>query len=530
MHPRPILLFGVLSALCFLACAPDDDSTSHEVYDAKGRLVRPVPTPTHPPNLILIVVDSLRHDAYATPGDDSVAARTARARMPFLSELAARGLAFEHAAASAPWTLPSMMSLFTGLLPSEHGQYAVHADWKLPEAITTYAEILSRAYRYETAAFLNGPWFERSAESLLQGFQATAVHYTLQDERAVARWASRRDPTRPFFLTLHTFDAHDPYGEENHPWPIPTFSGPPPVDETLLEPDVPAREVFRACSLSADARLALSILRGDSLGTTIQRYRAKGYPAAPDPALAEELAAAYWRGVTWTDGLLRKSFAHLEALGLLKDTLVVVTADHGESLGEHDYLGHGLRLTDPVVRIPLVMVGPGPFQGGHRIREQVGLIDVLPTFFDFAGLAPLADTAGRSVMPVLRGDSWCRPVVIEERLTRANTGSNTDAVRVAARTPAWKYVATFDLVSGEVREEAYHLATDPEELLDVADGTGHLPDGHAFDACICPTITALRARIWSSPRNAASEVGAVPYGSAAPRARSLAPAPCAPRE
>ncbi len=526
----------VLAAL-LLACADEGHPEATQTYAADGRRLGTAAVPDRRPNLIVVVLDSLRHDAYAAPSDTSASATVRRERMPFLSALAARGISFSDAVASAPWTLPSIVSLLTGLLPSEHGQFVVHADWNLPAAITTYPEVLSRGYGYRTVACVCGLWFERSGDSLLQGFDRKSYEYSLQDHRRIRRWAETRDTRRPFFLLLHSFDAHEPYGAKNHPWPVPKFPQPPEVDPSLLAADAEPRSLLRACALDADARLGLSVRLGYALSEKIQGYRHRGYAEHPDPALAAELEAAYWAGVRWADGELEKTVALFEELGLMKDTVLVVTADHGESFGEHGDLGHGLWLYDEVIRVPLVVVGPEPFVGGRTIRQQVGLIDVLPTFLDYAGFAPNPGVTGRSAMAAVRGaSSSCRAVVSEERLDASNTGTSVDAVRLSARTPAWKYIATFDLQTGEVRESAYDLENDPGEKVDLGDGTGRLPPDVLFDACTCPAVTALRERIWSraategdTPDGSPQDATAIPYGSAAPRPRTAPPLPCTQR-
>ncbi len=512
----------LLVALTF-GCGRRTPAPGGHAYDQEGRRVEGVTAPKHPPNLIVIVIDALRADAL--PAVEETAG--GEGHMPFLASLAERGVRFTSATAAAPWTLPSMTSLLTGLLPSEHGQYQVLADWNLPEAITTFAEILSNGYGYDTAAFVNGTWFQRSGDSLLQGFRHKRTTFSFPDTAgAVARWSRTRDRSKPFFLLLHTYEAHDPYGEKNHPWPNGSIH---PVERhpELFRDDASPADLFRACSLDAEESYALTLARGGpALGEVLQRYKYSGYGKDPKPELATELRTAYFDGVTWVDGQLERAYESLEKQGLLENTLVVVTADHGEAFGEHGNLAHGLFLYDEVVRVPLVMVGPPPFQGGHVVRAEVGLVDVLPTYFAWAGLAPLEGIQGRSAMSVLDGSTWCRPVISEERLTQVNTGEDVDAVRLSARTARWKYIATFDLATGQVREEAYDLWFDPGEKEDLGKGTGRIPPDQVFDPCLCAAMQALRDRIWHDASNEEGEVYTTPYGAAAPRANGLAPPPC----
>jgi hypothetical protein len=213
----------LLSAACLLAgtagCGPDEptEPAGPAVYTADGRPVGPVPQPASPPNLIVIMIDTLRADALrieggAGPGVDPEA-------MPFLRSLAEKGVAFTDATAPAPWTAPSIASFLTGLLPSAHG--AVERDRPtIPMSLPTFAEILRHTYGYETGAFVGGPWFGGDG-SLLQGFETGTEQFALQGTKdAVGEWQQFRDRSKPFFLFLHTFEAHDPYGQANHPWPL----------------------------------------------------------------------------------------------------------------------------------------------------------------------------------------------------------------------------------------------------------------------------------------------------------------------
>lgn len=517
--------FGLLLTLaaCGDKAAPPQVST--QTYDSQGRLRDVADRPGRPPNLIVLVIDSLRADALPTP--DGPGSEATQARMPYLSSLAGRGVQFTEAVASAPWTLPSMVSMLTGLQPSAHGQYQSHAGWHLPAAVTTFPEILANGYGYETAAYVVGRWFQGTSSNLLQGFSTHRAPFSLQDlQTTVGRWDRNRNKSKPFFLLLHTFDAHDPYGERNHPWPPRVRAHPVPAPELLAAKASPAA-LTRAWYLDADLGQALGEARGPGYADELQRYKFSGFAENPDWKLADELRTAYWDGVRWVDSLLESTVKTLEAKGLLENTLLVITADHGEAFGEHGNLGHGLTLYDDLLRVPLVMVGPEPFDERRVVGASVGLVDVLPTFLDWAGLAPLVGIDGRSAMEPVHGETWCRPIVSEERLTRANTGSDVDAALLSVRTPEWKYIVSFDLQKGTVFEEAYDLAVDPEEKLDLGGGTGRIPMGLLLNDCMCPGIEALRDRIWDDTQMATDEPVALPYGAAAPRAYSARPAPCA---
>jgi arylsulfatase A-like enzyme len=200
-----------------------------------------------------------------------------------------------------------------------------------------------------------------------------------------------------------------------------------------------------------------------------------GFAKQPDPELAGELRTAYTDGLRWVDGVIARAVARLEAMGLLENTLLVVTGDHGESFGEHGFLGHGRQLYDEMLRVPLVMRGPAPFRGGRVASGSVSVMDVLPTFLDWIGAPPVPGTSGVSMLPVLAGASAGRPVPAEEDLSFENMQRPADAAMVSVRTTRWKFVHTRDRATGEATEELYDLALDPAERTNLAAPGAALP-------------------------------------------------------
>ncbi len=466
--------------------APPAPPAARAPYDRDGHRLSGGPAPSGLPNVLLIVIDTLRADAL--DGEPT--------RMPRLLARAGAGVRFANACAPAPWTVPSMTSLLTGLLPSVHGSDAPMQPPRLVDAVTTFAEALKNGYGYETAAFTEGPWYDRESR-LLQGFGYTLHGFMLQGvEQQMSGWARRRDPERPFFALLHSFEAHDPYGPRNHPFPPPSAGVPPfsRVDVTGIHD--PA-ELTRWFLLDRAVRLDLTHQRGPAYRKAVVHYMDQGYRADPRPELARELKDAYMDGVAWLDEVLDRALAQMQALGLLDDTLVVVTSDHGEAFGEHGILGHGRQLYDELLRIPLVAFGRAPFEGGRVIHGSVGLVDLLPTLFDWAGLEPLPEINGRSFLPLLAADGPGGPVFSEDRLGRENTGADRLAQLTSVRSARWKYIVTYDLLAGTVVEEAYDLVRDPREREDLCQGRGRI-DGLAFDPEFCAAVEAARDRIWGA--------------------------------
>ncbi len=513
-------VFVLLAAATLGSCGERIVTTSAPLrYDQEGRALGLAPRLASPPNLVLIVVDALRADALPDGAEPAT-------RMPSFAALAERGVQLDNATAPATWTLPSITSILTGLRPLQHGLDSERSVVQLPDAITTFAEVLSATYGYATAAFVAGPWFEGRGESVLQGFERIEHDYSLQGTaELVGRWTLLRRG-RPFFLLLHTYDVHSPYGAANHPWPPrPLGSG-----RTLslgARPLPSPEDLVRIHFLDGPACARLVQEGDDRADRAFFDYLYNGYPAHPDPVLCQEIGAGYWSGVRWADDQLGTTLDYLRSSGLLQNTLLVVTSDHGESLGEHGILGHGRTLQESLVHVPLVATGPGPFAKPRHVANAVSLLDVLPTFLDLAGMAPLAGGAGRSFLPAMDAEPVCRAVVSQERLTFENTFRDVDEVLVSARTPRWKYVLRFDARRGAARESLYDLLFDPDEEIDLfAKDQGDLGEA-GIDACACAAVEALRDALWRfAPHAAADDDVAVPYASHPTGPTTQRPPPC----
>jgi arylsulfatase A-like enzyme len=418
--------------------------------------------------------------------------------------------------------MPAVGSLLTGVLPSAHGNLDSRRSPTLPAAVTTYAEVLSQSFGYETLALVDAPWFGGPL-ALLQGFHSTTTGFHLQGlEHDLGEWAKRRRKGRPFFLLLHTNEAHEPYGAENHPWPRPPFDPSSVTDlpEHALEPWEMARIAF----LDVRRRDALGRKMGLPFIRGVVHYIGDGYAAEPRPDLAAELRTAYEGGLRWVDGLLQRTVERLGALGLLEDTLLVITSDHGEAFGEHGQLGHGRQMYDELLRIPLVMKGPAPFEGGRAVTASVSLMDVMPTFLDWMGVPPIPKVDGVSMLPILRGEAGGRPVVAEEMLHSDNTQRDVEATRASVRTASWKYVLEHDRSAGSMSQELYDLSRDPFERTNLlAEGR----EAPALPADVCRVVREVRERV-ERAAGVDAELANTPYAPSAAGSASGtdAPDPC----
>jgi len=374
------------------------------------------------PNVMLVVVDTLR-------ADEVVIESSAADPTPNLRAIGEAGAAFTTAYAHTATTAPSHATLFTSLHPTTHG--VTKNGLVLQQEHRTLTDVLDEA-GYQTAAIVSGLPVVRSF-GVLQGFESVMddlpVDRNALEPRAcqtsgvekcgertteeAMRWlADGRDPKRPFFLFVHYYDPHKSYEA-----PAPFASQPTPSGKPSF------RERCRAAR---------------------ERYRNE---------------------VAYTDHLIGKITAEIARLGLADDTLVLVTADHGEAFDEHENCQHTGDLYEELVRIPLLVRWPGKIRGGWRSSEPIGLVDVMPTVLDLLRLEAGTTLQGRSVGEALLGDESSvspGPVFFErahfERKKRLQ-GRRFFGTQLGVRDGRWKYMEATE----ESRRSLYDLETDPRE-------------------------------------------------------------------
>ncbi|TAJ16398.1 MAG: hypothetical protein EPO68_11135 [Planctomycetota bacterium] len=324
-----------------------------------------------------------------------------RRTSPRLEEFAREAVVFERCLANSTWTVPSHMSLFTGLMPGVHAR-TVQLDatdvpdlwemWQLDERRWTLPEAL-RAAGYHTAGFVDSLWLS-GLMHFDQGFDLyddSAAHISLDRtdggiERVaqLARdWLDARDE-RPPFLFLHCFDAHGPYT-------VPPQWRDKLAGRTLTQP------------VSSAYAGALDRCFGG-----IHSYIAAPYATAdgmPKRLPTDPIADAYDEGLLALDARLGEFFDALRKTPLWDEAVVIVTSDHGESMTGHEfYFAHGMAY-DEILHVPLIVKLPRGARGGTRVSEGVQLVDVYSTVLELAGLDPAGrGRHGRSLAPALRGE------------------------------------------------------------------------------------------------------------------------------
>ena len=325
---------------------------------------------------ILISLDTLRADHLGAYG-------YSRPTSPFLDSLAARGTLFENAVVQLPGTLPSHMSIFTGLYPAEHAVYPPHAV--LSKQILTLPEVF-RQSGFRTAGHAEGGYME-GHYGFARGFEEFTSETSVPPTRrkswdAVKRtfgrgldFLRRLDRSAPFFLFLHSYAVHTPYDPPERYRSL-YWRGPPPPG---AEP--------------ADGPVFVAFNHGERQIT---------------PEAREYYQALYDAQINATDDVLKDFFAGLDRLGLAEDVTVVLTSDHGEEFLEHGKMVHE-QVYHECLHVPLLVLQPGQRQP-RRVGALVQSIDIAPTLYEMAGLPKAARprVSGRSLVPLLKGASLPR--------------------------------------------------------------------------------------------------------------------------
>ena len=404
---------------------------------------------SRPPDVLLIVLDTVRAKSLSLHG-------YGRRTSPRLDAFAARGVTFDRAFATSPWTLPTHGSLFTGRWPHElGGGFMSPLDDRHP----TLAEALGR-HGYVTAAFVANRIYGAAEFGLARGFvhyeddglspftaltgasfpgvlagasgvpRRLANHENLgtksaaQVNRDYLRWRDARRDGRPSFVFLNYYDAHAPYFSPDEF--ARQFSAPPPQGDVWARPlDAWSPEEIRALNDAYDGTIA------------------------------------------YLDHHVGELLATLERDGTLARTVVIITSDHGEQFGEHGLLEHANSLYLPLLHVPLVVVYPAGVPAGQRREAPVTLRDVPATVFDLAGVAD-PRFPGRSLRRV-----WSSADARDEALL-AETQQAYPAY--PDHYPARRGPMTSVIAGGmhyirhqrDGREELYDLTRDPDELVDVA--------------------------------------------------------------
>lgn len=367
-------------------------------------------------NLLLITIDTTRADhlsCYGYPIPTS----------PNIDRLASEGILFESVTSQIPLTGPAHVSLMTSRHPRSHG--AIRNGVPMAPDIPTLAEVL-KEQGYTNAAFISGWTLRKKLTGLHRGFALyndrldTRYRFVNSERPAdqvtdLAKEWLGENRKKDFFLWVHYFDPHFPYRRHKK---------------------------FSHQSLPVTGKTANGFSR--------------------------EKIARYDSEISFVDHHIGLLLEELRNLGLENRTLVVLTSDHGESFGEHNYVGHGRRVYESILRIPLILRYPGKIPAGLRSDYPSQTIDVMPTVLSLMGIPAPKGMKGRNLETVLQPDlPPAEPEIYFETFAGArkkfwkifSPPLRGIPLLVGKKVGSWKYI--YNPKTG--RHELYNLATDPLE-------------------------------------------------------------------
>jgi arylsulfatase A-like enzyme len=450
------------------------------------------------PHVVLIVVDTLRADHVGAYGSE--------VSTPNIDRLAAAGVRFENAYSHIPITGPSHASVFSSMLPFEHG---VENNTQIFDpGLETTAEMLGDWGR-RTAGFVSlgvlrrAFGFGQGFESFYDRFPRDWMKDAGEVNAEVMKWFGGIS-NAPFFAWIHYSDPHEPYTPPGLQYPevkvvfddvehgVVTATGrgysvpvvvPPGVHRVRFEAsDPPPRHTLRFPNIRLDDD-RLELIRRDGWTTKTKRFGDPAFdtrlPAALDivnPTAGaittdlqlvcrellsiSEVRERYALEVEYVDRRIGELMEQLDRRGVLDNALVIFTSDHGEAFGEHNHVGHISQLYDQLIRVPLIVSYPDRVAAGMVVDDPVGLIDLYPTVAELLRLPPPAAATGRSLVPLIEGRSLPeRPIVAETYRPEAYTDKR------AVISAGFKYIHS---VGDREWEELYDLRADPGETTDLA--------------------------------------------------------------
>jgi len=348
---------------------------------------------------------------------------------PNIDHWAGEAIVFRNAFAQLPGTLPSHMSMMTGLTPKQHGVYpSRNVPVSLSPTIPTLAEKLQQA-GYRTAGFTEGGYVA-GVYGFERGFDEYNYRFRCWTDvlEAAGEYIDSLDPDEPFFLFLHTYDVHDPYS-------------PPEADRSRFDPPP------GPLSIEPKGSDLIKVNRGK---------------LAVTPEDVDQLRAMYDAEISFFDSQFPMLLELLGRRNIAGRTMLVFTADHGEEFMEHGRLAHE-TIYNPAIHVPLIIDVPG-WQGRRDVQAMVELTDLPATILSWAGITA-ADIPGSDLL-ALAG------AAADPDVSFAGSESYIDPHRVVAGRIDGRRLKLVEVTAkrtGLVRRHLFDLDADPLETNDIAD-------------------------------------------------------------
>ena len=451
-------LFGLFMNLPGCERKPETQTTEQPLPPKVGIL----PDGARPPDVILILVDALRADRLGVYGNP-------QALSPTMDQLATEGVTFSFCQAQAPWTLPSVATLFTSFYPGVHkalsyqvvesmeqGKQAVQSV--LSDQFITLAEVM-QAGGFQTAGFV-GAKFLRDGYGFGQGFDHYDTSFadnTVRGDQvndAFLKWYDeKRDASKPMFVYLHYMDVHGPYNAAARFMDPLTAEVEKNADKRPMEPKQMQR---------------------------LNAYLRVPPPDATDPEQYDRLkiyreywVARYNAGVREMDYYLDQLIQNLKQRGVWDNAYVILVADHGEALCEHDLWEHGYSLYETDLHVPMILRWPQALPTGKRVQRLAGLIDLMPTLVEQLHLTGPAKTQGVSLVDAMSDRLPEKPPLVKfaEGIKGGGApqyGLFTDLTKLIVT-----YIPQRPQPDGTAQKpivayQLFNLGTDPGELFDIS--------------------------------------------------------------
>ncbi len=387
------------------------------------------------PNILLFTIDACRPDHFGCYG-------YSRNTTPNIDKIASEGVLFTHAFSQSAWTTPGMISIFTSLYPPTHGVDA--KDRTLKDDVLTLPRVL-RGNGYAAPVL---PKFVDIPNYWHLGFDVVEKELFQAEEGEDLLKLLEAYKDQRFFIWYHYHGLHLPYNPQN------------PYDKIFQE------AIFSG--ISADTE-AISVVKKKSV--------IKNNSVNFNNTDRKTVVALYDGQVKQLDDYMGQLTEKMKKWGILDNTVIIITSDHGEELFEHGFIGHAstslnAKLYDEIIHIPLIIWWPKKIK--HRIvDEQVQQIDIMPTILDMLGLPPSEGLQGYSLLPSIQGKpaNNLRPVFCETILGGYQSTKEMEEIRLRCiRTKEWKLIytntPTSNVSSGGLDDgkyELYNLSSAPKE-------------------------------------------------------------------
>ena len=432
--------------------------------------------------IVLITLDTTRRDHLGCYG-------YFRDTTPHIDALAAQSVVFDRAVATMANTLPSHMSMMTGLYPHQHG-----VEWNLPPGrgqldarpASTWLPSVLGGMGYDTAAFVSslvvGP-----DTGMQQGFGIFDAEQSARRKGAdttdlALRWLAQRTD-RPFFLWVHLFDPHEP----NTPaTPYAEMF----VSDARLDQEIDARHIHPERLASVESKGGLCRMLFPALLPRLADDQQLQLPTI-DRECIRDLFNRYDADLRYTDDCVGRIIAALKEHDLWGRAIVAVVGDHGQSLGQHDWLTHG-RFTNENILVPMIVHFPRGMveQPGH-VPSTVSTIDLLPTIlarFEHAALSEfLRSTEGRDVL----SSGYAHTAALAQELGRQTRVAASDG-KYALISTRWRYER-----GGDSPARLYDLAVDPQAEQDVS--ASHAERCTEFEAALAGLLARRPVKLSIPP-------------------------------